>query len=125
MMTSNRIKPVWALVAVVIAAFAFNAGADAAKPLRVYILAGQSNMQGHAHVRTFDAIGMDPKTAPMLKEMRGADGTPRVCEKVDLVDRLCGRRAGRPVDHRLWGEGARPQDRAGIHVRDLYAEAAG
>ena len=82
MMTSNRIKPVWALVAVVIAAFAFNAGADAAKPLRVYILAGQSNMQGHAHVRTFDAIGMDPKTAPMLKEMRGADGTPRVCEKV-------------------------------------------
>ena len=25
-----------------------------AKPLKVYILAGQSNMQGHAHIRTFE-----------------------------------------------------------------------
>jgi alpha-galactosidase len=54
----------------------------AAKPLKVYILAGQSNMEGHAAVRTFDHIGMDPKTAPMLNEMRNADGTPRVCDKV-------------------------------------------
>lgn len=52
------------------------------KPLKVLILAGQSNMQGHAHVRTFDPMGLDPKTAPILKEMRNADGTPRVCEKV-------------------------------------------
>jgi alpha-galactosidase len=52
------------------------------KPLKVFILAGQSNMQGHAHVRTFGVIGMDPQTAPMLKEMQEADGTPRVCEKV-------------------------------------------
>jgi hypothetical protein len=55
---------------------------DATGPLKVFILAGQSNMQGHAHVRTFDTIGMDPNTAPILKEMRNADGTPRVCEKV-------------------------------------------
>ena len=53
-----------------------------AKPLKIYILAGQSNMEGHAAVRTFDHIGMDPKTAPMLKEMRNADGTTRVCDKV-------------------------------------------
>ncbi len=52
------------------------------KPLKVFILAGQSNMQGHAHVRTFDVIGMDPKTAPILKEMLAADGTPRVCQQV-------------------------------------------
>ena len=51
-------------------------------PLKVFILAGQSNMQGHAHVRTFDTIGMDPKTAPILDEMRNADGTPRICEHV-------------------------------------------
>ena len=54
----------------------------AKKPLKVYILAGQSNMQGHAKVETFDYIGDDPKTAPLLKEMRGPDGKPRVCEKV-------------------------------------------
>ncbi len=54
----------------------------AAKPLKVFILAGQSNMQGHANVSTLDAMADDPKTAPILKEMRHADGTPRVCEKV-------------------------------------------
>ena len=53
-----------------------------AKPLKVFILAGQSNMEGHAEVRTFDYIGKDPLTAPILKEMRGPDGAPRVCDKV-------------------------------------------
>ena len=60
----------------------FAATGVAAKPLKVYILAGQSNMEGHAEVRTFDYIGKDPLTAPILKEMRNSDGTPRVCDKV-------------------------------------------
>jgi hypothetical protein len=51
-----------------------------AKPLKVFILAGQSNMEGHAKVETFDYIGDDPATAPLLRQMRGADGKPRVCE---------------------------------------------
>ncbi len=55
-----------------------------AKPLKVYILVGQSNMEGHAQVTTFDHIGMDPKTAPMLKEMRHKDGSPRVCKDVHI-----------------------------------------
>ena len=50
------------------------------KPLKVFILAGQSNMEGPANVSTFDYIGDDPTTAPMLKMMRGADGKPRVCD---------------------------------------------
>jgi Carbohydrate esterase, sialic acid-specific acetylesterase len=52
------------------------------KPLKVFILAGQSNMQGHANVSTLDSMADDPKTAPLLEEMRGPDGKPRVCEKV-------------------------------------------
>jgi len=52
------------------------------KPLKIYILAGQSNMEGHARTSTFDYIGMDPATAPLLKEMRGPDGKPRVCDNV-------------------------------------------
>jgi alpha-galactosidase len=51
-------------------------------PLKVYVLAGQSNMQGHASLSTFDALADDPKTAPLLKEMRGPDGKPRVCDNV-------------------------------------------
>lgn len=54
----------------------------AAKPLKVFILAGQSNMQGHASISTFDSLADDPNTAPLLKEMRGPDGKPRVCDRV-------------------------------------------
>ena len=56
--------------------------AQAAKPLQVFILAGQSNMQGHAKTTTFEHIGMDPATKPMLAEMLGADGKPKLCERV-------------------------------------------
>ena len=46
----------------------------------LFILAGQSNMEGPANISTFDYIGDDPATAPMLKKMRGADGKPATCE---------------------------------------------
>jgi alpha-galactosidase len=52
-----------------------------AKPLQVFILAGQSNMQGHAKISTFEHIGMDPSTKPMLDEMQNVDGTLKVCER--------------------------------------------
>ncbi|MDZ4848780.1 MAG: sialate O-acetylesterase [Pirellulaceae bacterium] len=55
---------------------------SASKPLKVFILAGQSNMQGHAKIETLDYIGDDPATAPLLDQMRGADGKPQVCEHV-------------------------------------------
>ncbi len=55
------------------------------KPLKVFILAGQSNMEGHAQVKTFPHIGMDPKTAPMLKKMTGPDGKPRVMDEVYIA----------------------------------------
>src|ERR1700712_3719191 len=54
----------------------------ASTPLKVFILAGQSNMEGHAKVETFDYIGDDPATAPLLKQMRDADGKARVCDHV-------------------------------------------
>ena len=54
----------------------------AERPLKVFILAGQSNMEGHARVETFDNIGDDPTTAPLLARMRGADATLTVCNHV-------------------------------------------
>ncbi|MFM8479126.1 MAG: sialate O-acetylesterase [Planctomycetaceae bacterium] len=48
----------------------------------MFVLAGQSNMEGHAAISTFDYLGKDPLTAPILREMRNPDGTPRVCEQV-------------------------------------------
>jgi alpha-galactosidase len=39
-------------------------------------------MQGHVNVSTFESMADDPKTAPILKEMRDASGKPRVCDTV-------------------------------------------
>lgn len=50
------------------------------KPLKVYILAGQSNMQGSAHFRTFKAIGDDPKTSALLNVILDQNGDPVVCD---------------------------------------------
>jgi Carbohydrate esterase, sialic acid-specific acetylesterase len=62
-----------------ITSFLVMAGAGA-KPVKVFILAGQSNMEGPANISTFDYIGDDPTTAPLLKRMRGADGKPTTCD---------------------------------------------
>ena len=65
-----------------VALLSLDAAAAPGKKLKVFILAGQSNMEGHAKVETFDYIGDDPATAPLLKQMRGEDGKPRVCDHV-------------------------------------------
>ena len=52
----------------------------AKKPLKVYILAGQSNMQGSAHKRTFAAMGDDPISAKLLNEILDKNGNPVVSD---------------------------------------------
>ena len=109
-MTSNRIKNVLALAALAITGFDFNIAADdippktdgkpgdAAKPLKVFILAGQSNMQGSAHKRTFAAIGDDPKTAALLSEILDQNGDPVVCDNI-WITYLTSRRDGDAALH--------------------------
>jgi Carbohydrate esterase, sialic acid-specific acetylesterase len=53
-----------------------------AAPLKVFILAGQSNMQGHANISTIGHMAKDPKTAALHHEMVGKDGNPVTCDKV-------------------------------------------
>ena len=53
-----------------------------AKPLKVYVLCGQSNMEGHARISTFEAMKMDPLTRPILKEMIDGKGKPVICDQV-------------------------------------------
>lgn len=60
----------------------FLATAAQAAPLKVYILAGQSNMQGHASITTFDYLAKDPKTISLLAEMRDKEGKPKICDRV-------------------------------------------
>jgi hypothetical protein len=75
------------------AVIAQSAEKESKSPLKIYILAGQSNMEGHAKIETFDYIGDDPATAPILNEMRAPDGTPRVCENV-WISYLTGAKEG-------------------------------
>lgn len=72
-------KPLLRLFTTVVLLFPLAASAQG-KKLKVFILAGQSNMEGHARIETFDYIGDDPATALLLKRMRGADGKPAVAE---------------------------------------------
>lgn len=53
-----------------------------AKPLKVYLLAGQSNMEGHAHVRVLDYMAEDPATKPLWEKMKDKDGNHRMIEDV-------------------------------------------
>jgi len=80
----KQLQPIHVIATLIIALASLNSRAAAAQPrkLKVFILAGQSNMEGHAKVETFEYIGDDPATAPLLKQMCGDDGKPRVCDHV-------------------------------------------
>ena len=52
------------------------------QPLKVYVLAGQSNMQGHAQVRTLSHLRMDAQTAPILAEILDDGGQPKTIDQV-------------------------------------------
>lgn len=72
-------------VAITLAGVATTVSADdtARKPLKIFVLVGQSNMEGHAHVDTFKNLSMEPGAEPeMLKEMTNEDGTPKAVEDV-------------------------------------------
>jgi hypothetical protein len=70
----------WVVLVVVFVAGMTEVAVAGTGKMKVFILAGQSNMEGHAKLETFDYVGDDPATAPLLKKMRGADGQPRVAE---------------------------------------------
>ena len=54
------------------------------KPLKVFVLVGQSNMQGHAKITTMEHIGMDPMTAPWLRDLQDRKGSPKVFNDVRM-----------------------------------------
>jgi hypothetical protein len=50
--------------------------ASAGKPLKIYILAGQSNMQGKARVRTIERLKLTEDSQQMYQDMQVKDGLP-------------------------------------------------
>ena len=60
-----------------------------AAPLKVYLMSGQSNMQGFCAIHTFPQIKADPVTKPIYEKMVNPDGTPRVIENVWISTAGC------------------------------------
>ena len=52
------------------------------RPLKVFVLAGQSNMQGHAHVRTLEAMRLTPEGRAWAEKVENPDGKPREYDDV-------------------------------------------
>lgn len=108
------------------------AGAAEANPLKVFILAGQSNMEGHARLTTFPAVAKDPKTADLHKNMVDAEGKPVVCENVWIAYSYAasgGRPGGTKAGKLSAGWGAKadpskigPEYTFGIYMHKLLGE---
>ena len=81
------VRTVLALSWVVNPVMAQQAGADKSPakfkgPLKVFILAGQSNMEGHAGVQTLDQLGKHPTHGYLLKKIKKDDGSFMVRDDV-------------------------------------------
>ena len=50
------------------------------KPLKIYILAGQSNMEGHGHVRVLDYMNEDPATQGLYSKIKSENGSYKTVE---------------------------------------------
>lgn len=70
------------------------------KPLKVFILAGQSNMQGQAREETLAGLAMDPATKSLYDKLVDKDGKPRVHDHVFIAAFSGGGgNKGKPVVH--------------------------
>ena len=97
-------------------------GLSAAEPLKVYILAGQSNMQGHVRLSTLDSMADDPKTAPILKDMLDAEGKLIVCQKVWISSIGCAENGIEQKGKVTGGFGASPNEFGPEFTFGLYME---
>ncbi len=105
-----------------------------AKPLKVYILCGQSNMEGHAQTSTFPAVAKDPKTKGLYDKMVGADGKAVTLDDVwiaysygnfsgDPVGKRSGKlTAGFGSQHHIGTGKIGPEFTFGITMRELQGE---
>lgn len=60
------------------------AGQAAEGKVKVFILAGQSNMEGHGQLRSLDHLGAHPKYGHLLKTLKNPDGSWAVRDDVSI-----------------------------------------
>lgn len=94
-------------------------------PVKVFILAGQSNMEGHGGLRTMDELGREPTThGALLKKIRNPDGSYVVRDDVFISYQ---RGDGRVKGPLTAGQGVNPdfigpELMFGIEMGDYYQQ---
>ena len=94
-------------------------------PVKVFILAGQSNMEGLGGVRTLDMLGEHPTHGYLLKKIKKEDGSIVVRDDVFVSYQRGSERIKRPLTVGMGGWGADwfgPELMFGIEMGDYYKE---
>jgi len=94
-------------------------------PVKVFILAGQSNMEGHAGVQTLDRLGEHPTHGYLLKKIKKADGSFVVRDDVFVSYKKEGEHIKRPLSVGMgaWGKDwFGPELMFGIGMGDHFKE---
>jgi len=81
----------WSLLPLGLAALDCQAAEKPAKPLKVFILAGQSNMQGKARVKTIERLKMTEDSRQLYQDMTEDDGQPVTVDGVHVAYFTSGR----------------------------------
>jgi hypothetical protein len=93
-------------------------------PVKVFILAGQSNMEGLGGIKTLDALGAHPTQGAMLKKIRKEDGSFVVRDDVSIFYKRGNEGIKAPL---TFGQGAGkdrmgPELMFGITMGDYFEE---
>jgi alpha-galactosidase len=94
-------------------------------PVKVFILAGQSNMEGHAGVMTLDRLGEHPTHGYLLKKVKNSDGSFVVRDDVFVSYKKEGEHIKRPLSVGMgaWGKDwFGPELLFGIGMGDYFKE---
>jgi len=92
-------------------------------PVKVFILAGQSNMEGHAGVMTLDRLGEHPTHGYLLKKVKNSDGSFVVRDDVFVSYKKGEEHIKRPLSVGMgaWGKDwFGPELMFGIEMGDFY-----
>jgi alpha-galactosidase len=94
-------------------------------PVKVFILAGQSNMEGHAGVQTLDQLAGHPTHGDLLKKIKKADGSLVVRDDVFVSYQKADGKIKRPLSVGMGAWGADwfgPELMFGIGMGDHFKE---
>jgi alpha-galactosidase len=94
-------------------------------PIKVFILAGQSNMEGHAGVQTLDRLGEHPTHGYLLKKIKKDDGSLVVRDDVFVSYKKSEETLKRPLSVGMGAWGAEwfgPEVMFGIEMGDHFTE---